>query len=71
MTGELMNGIALTIFTAVLVGATVYYAKKTKRMVEEMGASRAEARASRKQGIRPKLVLALVYRKRRSCPTLP
>jgi hypothetical protein len=53
---------ALAFLTLVLAVATGYYAKQTRRMVEEMEASRAEARRGREQSIRPKLALTLVYR---------
>jgi hypothetical protein len=49
----------LTVFTLALVVATVYYALQTKRMVEEMGATREESRLARELSVLPKLAIDL------------
>ena len=59
MSPELANGLALTVLTLALVVATVYYAVQTKRMVEEMGATRKESRLARELSVLPKLAIDL------------
>lgn len=59
MSPELANGLALTVLTFGLVVATVYYALQTKRMVEEMEATRKESSLARELSVLPKLAIDL------------
>ena len=59
MSPELANSLALTVFTLALVVVTIYYALQTKRMVEEMRATRAESRLARELSVLPKLAIDL------------